>query len=143
MSKESAVGPFEEVMQNVRKAAESNLKMQQEAFRSWTTLWPGLSSPQSMWLDKVRDFQTQWTHTVSDLARKHREVLDQQYQAALNSLEEALRLTESKNPEEFRKRSEQLCRKTIDCVREIAEIQLKEFQEAASKWTELATKAGS
>lgn len=140
-TKEASGNVFEDVFQNVRKAAEANLKMQQDMFRSWSTMWPGFPSPQSVWLDKVRDFQSQWTRTVSDLARKHREVVDKQYQAALDSLDEALRVAESKNPEEYRKRVEQLCRKTLDCVREIAEVQMKEFQEAMSKWSEIATKS--
>ena len=42
-------------------------------------------------VDKVRDFQKQWANTVSDLARKHRDVVDKQYQAALESLDAALR----------------------------------------------------
>lgn len=134
---------YDEVLSNMRKAAEANLKMQQEVFRQWTTLWPGFPNPQTVWLDKVRDFQRQWANTISDLARKHRDTVDRQYQAALESLEDALRVTESTNPEEFRKRTEQLCRKTLDCVREISETQIKEFQEAVSKWSELATKASS
>ncbi len=140
---------FEEVFQNVRKAAEANVKMQQEVFRQWTTFWPGaptwpgLPTPQTAWLDQVRDFQKDWSRTVSDLAKKHHEVVDRQYQAALSSLDDALRLAEAKHPEEFRKRSEQLCRKTLECMREIAEAQISEFQTAATKWTELMLKAGT
>ncbi len=130
---------FEDVFQNVRKAAETSLKLNQEIFQHWAHMWP-LQTPQSIAIDKIRDFQRQWVNTVSDIARKHRDVLDKQYQAALESLESALRVTESTNPEEFRRRSEQLCRKAIDCVREVSETQLREFQEAVAKWTELATK---
>lgn len=133
----------DDVMKNVRNAAETHLKMQREMFQTWLTLWPQLPASQSAWFDKVQDFQKQWTHTVSDLARKHREVMDRQYQSALESLEEGLRVVESKNPEEFRKRSEQLCRKTLNCLREISEAQIKEFQEAVVKWGETATRAVS
>lgn len=133
---------YDEVLKNMRLAAEANLKMQQDVFRQWTTLWPGYPNPQTAWLDKMRDFQKQWSHTISDLARKHRDVIDRQYQAALESLDEALRMTESSNPEEFRQRTEQLCRKTLACLREISETQMNEFQDAVSKWSELATKAG-
>jgi hypothetical protein len=69
--------------------------------------------------------------------------MNKQYQATLESLDEALRLAESSNPEEFRKRTEQLCRKTLDCMREVSQVQMQEFQEAVSKWSELATKVGS
>ena len=134
---------YDEVLKNMRQAAEANLKMQQEMFRQWSTLWPGYPNPQTAWLDKVRDFQRQWGNTISDLARKHQNVIDRQYQAALESLDEALRVSEASNPEEFRKRTEQLCRKSLDCVREISEAQMKEFQEAVSKWSELATKVGT
>lgn len=134
---------MDEVFQNVRKATEANLKMQQEVFRQWTAMWPGIPTPQTVWVDKVRDLQKQWTHTISDLARKHRDTVDRQYQAALESLDAALRVTESTNPEEYRRRAEQLCRKTLDCVREMSETQIREFQESAGKWTELLTKAGT
>lgn len=143
MSTETATNVYEEVLDNMKKAAEANLKMQQDVFQQWTKMWPGFPSPQAMWIDKMRDFQRQWANTVSDLARKHRDTFDRQYQAALESLEEALRLGETSNPEEFRQRTEQLCRKTLDCMREVSEAQMNEFQEAMNKWSELATKAGS
>jgi hypothetical protein len=133
---------LEGVFQNVRKAAETNLKMQQEIFQQWAHLWP-MPSAQSVFIDKMRDFQKQWTNTVSDIARKHRDVIDKQYQAAVESLDAGLRVVEASNPEEYRRRSEQFCRKALDSMREIAETQLHEFQEAATKWTELATKAGT
>jgi hypothetical protein len=143
MTTDTSSNVYEQVFDNMRKASEANLKMQQDVFRQWTTMWPGLPSPQSMWLDKMRDFQRQWGNTMSDLARQHRDTFDRQYQAALESLEEALRVSESSNPEEFRKRTEQLCRKTLDCMREASEAQMKEFQAAMGKWSELVTKAGS
>ena len=142
MATQTAANVYDDVFQNVRKAAEANLKMQQEVFKQWGALWPGFPTPQAAWLEKVRDFQHQFASTISDLARKHRDVLDRQYQAALESLEEALRVAEANNPEDFRARSEQLVRKTLDCVREISETQMNEFQEAVNKWSELATKVG-
>lgn len=144
MNTETAKDLYSDVVQHIRNAAESNLKLQQDMLRQWTSMWPGFSSqPQTAWLDKAREFQHKWADTVSELARKHRHVMDKQYQATLESLEEALRLGESSNPEEFRQRTEQLCRKTLDCLREVSQTQMKEFQEAVSKWSELATKTGS
>jgi hypothetical protein len=140
--KETGSRVLEDVFQNMRKAAEANLKMQQEVFQQWSHFWP-VATPQSAMVDKARDFQKQWATTVSDLARKHRDVFDRQYQAALESLDAALRVTESTNPEEYRKRSEQFCRKALDCVREVSETQLREFQDAVTKWTELTTKVTS
>jgi hypothetical protein len=102
-----------------------------------------MPNPQSIWIDQVRDFQKRWSSTISDLTRKHRDVVNRQYQAAIESLDEALRVAESKDPEEYRERVEQLCRKTLDCMRDVSESQLREFQEAVSKWTELLTKTGT
>lgn len=132
---------FDEVFQNIRKAAETNLKLQQDILGQWPSFW-SMPSTQSPWADRVHDFQKRWGETVSDLARKHRAVLDRQYQAINESLDAALRVGEATNVEEYRRRSEQLCRKTIDCLREVSESQLHEFQEAVTKWAELATSAG-
>ena len=41
MATETAPNVYDEVLSNMRKAAEANLKMQQEVFRQWSTLWPG------------------------------------------------------------------------------------------------------
>ena len=143
MSTETKSPVVEEVFTNISKAAEANLKLQQEIFRQWTSMWPGIPAPHTAWLDKVRDIQKQWTSAVSDLARRHRDTVDRQYQAALENLDAALRVTESSNPEEYRRRAEQLCRKTIDCMREMSEAQIKEYQEAMTEWTDLVTKTGS
>lgn len=140
---EKGIQIFEGVFDEVRKAAETNLKLSQEMLRQWTTMWPGIPTPQSMWMDKMRDFQKNWTSAVSDLARKHRDTLDRQYQAALESLEQTLKFAEAKNPDEFPKRSEELCRKAIDCVKEVTDAQVKEFQNALTRLTELTTQAGS
>lgn len=128
---------FEDVFQNIRKAAETGLKLQQEVLSQWTTMWP-IPTAQSPLTEKVQKFQKQWGETVTSLAQRHREVMDKQYQAALESLEAALRVGEATNFEEQRRRAEQLCRKTIDCLREVSETQIAEFRDAMTKWTELA-----
>ena len=134
---------FEDVFQNMRKAAEANIKLQQEAFQQWTSLMPGVPTSQPAWVDKMQKFHKQWCDTVSSMAAKHREAMDQRYQAAVESLDAALKTTEATTPEEFRKRSEQLCRKTVDCMKEISESQVREFQDSAAKWTKLMTKASA
>ena len=89
----------------------------------------------------MQKFRSKWVDAVSTLARKHRDVIDRQYIAAIESLDAALCMTEASTPEEFRRRSEQLCRKSLDCVREVAESQVEEFQEAVTKWTDLLAKS--
>ena len=131
---------FEQVMDSFRKTAETSLSAQKELFQLWQNNWPGASQAQTPWLDQIRDFQHQWSETVLDLARKHRETLDQQYKAGLDALEEAFSAAESKDPETFRKRAEELCRKNLDCLKEMSEAQIREFQTATTKWVELLTK---
>ncbi|QDV41440.1 hypothetical protein Enr13x_12790 [Stieleria neptunia] len=143
MTTKTETNVYDQVFDNMKKAADAGLKMQQEAIAQWTALWPGVPSPQSVWVDKVREFQKQWGAVLSELAHRHRTTLDQQYEAALESFEEALQVGESSDPEEFRKRTEQFFRKTLDCMREASEAQMKEYQEAMGKLSELVTQAGS
>ena len=133
---------LEEVFQNVRKAAEANLKMQQEVFSQWSSLWPGIPTPQTAWVNQMQGFRKQWASTISDLARKHQKVIDAQYEAATDSLNAALNLSDASTPEEVRRRSEQFCRKTLDCMREVTEVQVREFQDAVTKLTDLLAKSG-
>lgn len=55
MSTDTATDLYGNVLKNMRNAAEANIKLQQDMFRQWSTMWPGFPSPQSVWLDKVRD----------------------------------------------------------------------------------------
>ena len=142
-TKTPAASPvFEEFFQNIRKGAEANLKMQQEMLSQWSSLWPGIPTPQSAWLNQMQAFRKQWLQTISDLASKHRDTVDRQYKAAIESLDAALQVSDASTPEEVRRRSEQFCRRTLDCMREITEVQVREFQEAITKVTDLLAKAG-
>lgn len=143
MATEANTNLYDQVLENMKKAAEAGLKMQQDAMQQWTALWPAVPSPQSMWTDKVLDFQKQWSSALSDLAHRHRATLDRQYQATIESFEEAMSVGESSNPEEFRQRTEQFFRKSLDCMREATEAQMKEYQEAMAKLSELVSKVGS
>jgi hypothetical protein len=138
---ESVTGLFEEVFENLRKTAEANLEMQQELFRKWTSNWTGLPRPENAWVERAHKLQKEWAKTVKDVLVKHREVVDEQYRLALDSLEEAFSVAQSSDPQEFAKRCESLCRKTIEVMRDTAELQAKEIQDAFTKWIDLATKA--
>lgn len=138
---ESVTNLFEQVFDNLRKTAESNIEMQQELFRQWGANWPGFSQPQNAWLERAHKFQKEWSKTVKELLSKHREILDEQYGLAIDSLEEAFRVAQSADPQEYAKRCEALCRKSLEVLREAGELQVKETQEALTKWIGLAVKA--
>ena len=59
------------------------------------------------------------------------------------SLDEAIKVAQSTDPQECAKRCEKLCRKALDVLRESAELQAKELQDAFTKWSELAGKVAN
>ena len=133
---------FEQVFDHLKKAAETNIEMQQELFRQWGAQWPGFPEPQSAWVERAQKFQKDWAMTVKELLSKHRETLDQQYGLAIDSLEEAFRALQSSDPQEFAKRCETLCRKSLEALRDVGDAQMKETQEALNKWVALMARVG-
>jgi hypothetical protein len=139
---ESATNVFEQVFDNLRKTAESNIEMQQELFRQWGANWPGFPHQENAWLDRVQKFQKEWSKTFAELVNKHRKLLDDQYRMAIDSLKEAFHVAESADPQEYQQRCEELCRKSLELMREAGELQLKETQEALNRWVAMAVKNG-
>lgn len=140
---ESVSNIFEQAFDGLRKTAEANLEMQQDLFRQWGANWPGFPQPQNAWVERVQKFQKEWAKTVKELLSKHREILDEHYRLALESLDEAFRVAQSSDPQEHAKRCETLCKKSLEVMREAGELQVKEAQEALNKWIALAVKAAS
>ena len=140
---ESVTSVFDQVFDHLRKTAESNIQMQQELFRQWGANWPGFPQQETAWLERAQKFQKEWAKTVKELLSKHRETLDEQYRLAIDSLEEAFRVAQSSDPQEYAKRCEALCRKSLEALREAGEVQVKETQDALNKWIALAVKAAS
>ena len=58
----------------------------------------------------------------------------------MKTLDEAFHLGEAKDADELRKKTEELWHKGFDQLKEVTEAQMKDFQEAVTKWTETATK---
>jgi hypothetical protein len=140
---ESVTNIFEEAFDNLRKAAETSIEMQQELFRQWGAGWPGFAQPKNAWVERAQKFQKEWAKTVKELLSKHREILDEQYRLALESLDEAFRVAQSSDPQEYANRCETLCKKSLEIMRDAGELQVKETQEALNKWIGLAVKAAS
>jgi hypothetical protein len=140
---ESVSSVFEQAFENLRKTAESSIEMHQKLFRQWGAQWPGLPQPQTAWVERAQKFQKEWSKTVKELLSKHREVVDEQFEAAIESLEEAFRVGQSTDPQEYAKRCEALCKKSLEVLRETGEQQVKETQEALNKWIGLAVKTAS
>jgi hypothetical protein len=140
---------FDQVLDNLRKATDSTIQLQQEMFRQWFQQWPqvlGIPTPGTMlansWADQVHAFQRKWSQTVTDMLNKHRETLDSQYRAGIRTIEDAFRVAEAKDPAQFRKLTEELWRSSFDCLKTAMEAQLREFQAAAEKAFEAMSKGG-
>ena len=137
---ESVSNVFDQVFDNLRKTAESNIEVQQEFFRQWGANWPGFPQQENAWQERVQKFQKDWTKTYTELMNKHRKLLDDQYRTAIDSLKDAFRVAEASDPQEFQRRCEELCKKSLELMREAGEVQMKETQEALSRWVAMAVK---
>jgi hypothetical protein len=134
---------FDQVFDNVRKATEASVQMQQELFKKWVSLWPGVPASPTVGGEQVVKFQRKWAETVGELGRKQREFLEAQFHAGLRNIEEAFRLAEVKDPEQLRTRTLELWQKVFDGLRQGSETQLRDFQAAAIKWAELMVKGAA
>ena len=131
---------FQDVFENLRKASDSTIQTQQELFKKWASLWPGVPASPTAWGGPVQKLQKPWVEIVNDLVKKQREVLETHFNAGLRNIEEASPLVEVKNPEELRTKTIELWQKSFDCLRQTYEAQLHELQTAVSRWAALMTK---
>ena len=134
---------FDAVFESFKKATETTLQMQQELFKKWTSLWPVTSLSQVPWAEQTQKFQKKWIEFVDETLKKQRQVLEAQYQAGLQKIEEAFRLAEAKDFEELRAKTLELWQKSFEYLKQTYEAQVKDFQATLSKWTELATKGAA
>lgn len=132
---------FEQMMDTFRKTTESALKVQQQMLLQWAQI-PNLAAPSSgvPLTDQVRTYQKQVVNTYTDMLKKHRETLDAQYGLGIQALEEAFRVGEAKDPAELMKRTEELCKHSFDCLKAVADDQMRGVQAASEKWLAVVTK---
>jgi hypothetical protein len=134
---------FEQVFDNLKKATEASLKMQQEVYEKWVNLWPGLKPPQGTLAEPVQRAQKQWAEFYEDVLKKQRETLEAQFKAGLRYIEDAFRLAEAKDPEELRTRTTELWQKVFETLRQTSEAQLRDLQAFAARWTGLVTRGAA
>ena len=132
---------FEPVFESLRKATDATVKMQQELFSKWTTMFPGLPMVPAAY-EPVK-FQKRCVEVMTELTRKQRETLEAQFNNGVKTIEEAFRVFEAKDPEELRAKTVELWQKTFDSLRQVYDSQVKDFQAATAKWAELMTKGAA
>jgi hypothetical protein len=150
---------FDMILENYRKAAESTMKVQQDMLRNWTMQWPqmfgsqtfgfpstgtsGSTMPGAAWLEQFSEAQKKWGDSVSEMLNKHRESLDAQYRAGIRTIEDAFKVGEAKDPQQFRRLMEELWKHSFECLKTVTESQVRDVQAAIQKWYEVASKTAS
>jgi hypothetical protein len=131
---------FEPVLESLKTATEANMQMQQELFQKWIGMFPGVPAPGGEPFPKL---QKKWVDFVAGLVKKQRETMEAQFSAGLKQIEEAFRITEVKDPEELRTKTIELWQKSFEFIRQAYETQMREFQAAMVRWTELMMKGAA
>jgi hypothetical protein len=133
---------FEQVFDNFRKASESSLQMQQDMFRTWAQQW--LSAPANTagaTADFTRGPQRRGVELAIEILNKQRETFDALARSGIQIIEQALRTSEAKSPDEYRRIAEDIWRKLFDTYKEQSENQLRDLQSWAEKSFEMSQKA--
>ena len=96
---------FEHAFENLKKATESSVKLQQEMFQKWVEAFPAAVSPTS---PMPADAVTKWRHsmeeTTAEMLKKQKELVDQNYDAGIKALQDIFAVAESTSPEEYREK---------------------------------------
>jgi hypothetical protein len=132
----------EPMSDSVLKAGESSLHMQQESIKQCRHQWPSmpLNAP-GVSAEWFRSFQHGWIEFMTDTLIKHRESLDSTYKSGIQVIEQTVRLSEPKTPDDYRGMVEEIWRKVFGMYKEQSETQIREFQKGVEKLFETATKA--
>ena len=134
---------FDQVFENLRKATEASIQVQQDLFKKWVGLWPGVPGVPAVGAEPFIKVQKKWAEFVGDAVKKQRETLEAHFSAGLRNIEDAFRLAEAKNPEELRAKTVELWQKSFECIRQLYDAQIRDFQAAVAKWTELVMKGAA
>lgn len=130
---------FDEVFENLRKATDETVKLQQEMFKKWVSLWPGFPLPGGG-TEQAQELHKKWAEAANEVLRRQREVMQGQFDVGLQNIEKAFQLCEAKTGEELRTKTVELWQKCFHSLRQAFEIQMREYQAAMKKLAELTTK---
>jgi hypothetical protein len=129
---------IDQMFETFRKTSESSLQMQQEMFKQWAQQWPSIPmNAAGVSTDWLRTFQKRWIDFSTDSLERNRTALDSMYRSGIQLIEQSLRLSDAKNPENFRRLLEDLWRKMIDVLKEQSEAHLRDFQKGFEKCAEM------
>jgi hypothetical protein len=132
---------FEQVVENLRKTTEATVGLQQEMFKRWFSLWPGVPTPGQPWgLEQFQHFQKQWGEVAQEAIKRQRDLAEAQFKAGQQTIEKAFQLGEVKTPEELRTRTIELWRQCFESLQGAHEAQMRAFMTGMEKWAEMFTR---
>ena len=131
---------FDQVFDNLRKATEETVQLQQEMFKKWVSLWPGLPALPASFTGQVQDFHKRWAEAANEVLRRQRETMNGQFEAGLKNIDKAFQLCEAKTGEDLRAKTVELWQNCFHSLRHAFEAQMKDYQVAMGKLVELTTK---
>jgi len=133
---------FASVIESLHKATEANLYFQQEMYKKFVSLWPGVPVPGTS-AEEAKKQQKKWAAFVSDVLKRQEEYIGVQFKAGLQNIEKAFQLGEAKDVEELRAKTRELWQQCFGSLKEAYEGQIHDYQKAVGKWFELVTKDGA
>jgi hypothetical protein len=134
---------FDQVLDNMRKASEAVLQTQQEFFKKWAGMWSDLPAGQPGSAGQALKFQERWAGAAGELVRMQCQSLEAQLATGVKMMEGAFRLAEAKDFEDLRGKVIELWQTAFDCLRQAYEAQVRGFQTALTRMSELMMKGAA
>ena len=131
---------LEQAFENLKKATESSVRLQQEMFQKWVEAFPaaGVSAMPTP-ADEMKKWRQKLEQISAEMLKKQKELVDKNYDAGIKALEDIFAVTEATSPQEYQQKVTELYQKSFESLRHLSEAQMNEFRSAAEKWTELMT----
>ena len=95
-------------------------------------------TPAAAWLEQLSTAQRKCAEAVADMLKRHQETLDEEYRAGIRAIDDAFRVGEAKNPEQFQRLSEELWRRNCEILKTAVASQMHDVQSVMQKWYEAA-----
>ena len=96
------------------------------------------ATPAAAWLEQLSTAQRKCAEAVADMLKRHQETLDEEFRAGIRAIDDAFRLGEARNPEQFQRLSEELWRRNCEVLKTAVASQMHDVQSVMQKWYEAA-----
>ncbi len=94
------------------------------------------ATPAAAWLEQLSTAQRKCAEVVADMLKRHQETLDEEYRAGIRAIDDAFRVGEARNPEQFQRLGEELWRRNCEVLKTAVASQMHDVQSVMQKWYE-------